>query len=69
MAQSCMTQDLFLYIEPKHPVQKTLQVQSKPREKTAGAGIAVVDTQNSSNHSKVSNERGEDHRQRIAGRN
>jgi hypothetical protein len=68
-AQSCMTEDLFLNIEPKKTAQKSASQQAKARKKCAGTGIAVVGTNNSSNRSKASDERGTEERQRIAGRN
>jgi hypothetical protein len=69
LAQTCMTQDLFLYIEPKKPASKAGSQAAEARKKTARAGIAVMEPKTSSSRSKQGDERRFDHRQKIAGRN
>jgi hypothetical protein len=69
LAQTCMTRDLFLYIEDKKPVSNSVAAPAETRKKTACAGIAVMDTKTSCRPSKLCDERGADDRQNIAGRN
>ncbi len=70
-AETCMTQDLFLYVAAKKESAKGHRNAARSGEKTTGAGIAVLGTNNTKapcERSKAKNERGED-RQKIAGRN
>ena len=68
LAQTCMTQDLFLYIEAKKPGSMSLPAAAKARKKTSHAGIAVKEPKTSSSPTKR-DERGTDDRQKLAGRN
>ncbi len=68
-AQTCMTEDLFLYKEPQKPAPKSQPVKAPAKKKSAGAGIADLDAKNSFHQPKPSDERERDQRQKIAGRN
>ena len=68
-AQTCMTQDLFLYVEAKKPAPGSMPSAAKDREKNAHEGIAVREPKTFSSPSKQCDERGTDDREKIAGRN
>lgn len=74
-AQTCMTEDLFLCPEAKKPIKNAHHINkngmppAKTRKNVTGAGIAVVDSEHSQSQSKASDDRREQTRQQIAGRN
>ena len=69
IGQTCMTQELFLYIAPKKQSTKTLRTVAATRKKKTSANVAVLNQKDSSKGSETGDEKVQGEVKKIAERN